>query len=222
MASWVAEMKARDAPAMEEFNRQIQEGVRLKAVKATEELLAEHQVLLQKHEQKASIRKMEAEATLLYWKKQAELSVIKTAEASKILVSLDNPTLTREISRLEKKLKSLGVEIPRSREAVAVEALGAKTPPPPPPPIWRAAPVSAEPLPNPKKTELSPPEHPLPPFGAAQPLPKPFVVKKQIRQIPIHPVAKEEAEESTSYAPIILTDAEILRELMSGFYRPPG
>ena len=219
MASWVAEMKARDAPAMEEFNRQIQEGVRLKAVKATEELLAEHQVLLQKHEQKASIRKMEAEATLLYWKKQAELSVIKTAEASKILVSLDNPTLTREISRLEKKLKSLGVKIPGSREAVAVEALGAKTPLPQ---TARSPSLTAESLPNPKKVELSPPEHPLPPFGAAQPLPKPFVVKKQIRQIPIHPVAKEEAEESTSYAPIILTDAEILRELMSGFYRPPG
>ena len=154
MASWVAEMKARDAPAMEEFNRQIQEGVRLKALKATEELLAEHQDLLQKHQQKVAIRKMTAEATLAYWKKQDELSLkkkremeeallhwkdqemisaMKQKQALAVLESLDNPSLTREISRLEKKLKSLGVEIPRSREAVAVEALGAKTPPPPPP-----------------------------------------------------------------------------------------
>jgi hypothetical protein len=212
MASWVAEMKARDAPIMAEFNKKIEESVRLKAVKATEELLAEYQALSQKHQAKASIRKMEAEATLLYWKKQAELSVIKIAEASKILASLDNPAFTREISRLEKKLKSLGVKIPDSREAVAVDPLGAKTPLPQ---TARSPPLTAESLPNPKKAELLPPEHPLPLFGAAEPLPKP---KKQIRQIPIRPVYEnEEPEESTSYAPIILTEDEIVRELMAPF-----
>jgi len=204
MHSWTSELRAKEALGMQELRKQTEEGNKQKAVKDTQEMLAEHNLLLHKHQQKVAIRKQQAEASLAYWKAQDEISAIKKQQALDILAELDNPTLTREISRLEKKLKSLGVEvkIPESRDAVAEKALAPNTPPPP---------LLAPTLPSPSVSQI----------------PKKVIARIPIRKLPAQPPAQapveapveqvEELEWTSPYPPVRFTDAQVLQEMMRGF-----
>jgi hypothetical protein len=211
MHSWTSELRAKEALGMQELRKQTEEGNKQKAVKDTQEMLAEHNLLLHKHQQKVAIRKQQAEASLAYWKAQDEISAIKKQQALDILAELDNPTLTREISRLEKKLKSLGVEvkipevevkIPESRDAVAEKALAPNTPP---------TPLLAPTLPSPSVSQI----------------PKKVIARIPIRKLPAQPPAQapveapveqvEELEWTSPYPPVKFTDAQVLQEMMRGF-----